>query len=211
MRKTGDEPIKFKGKDTGLRLRDFWSWGYSDLLDNTLRGSYAEFIVAAALGIDLSQERVNWEPWDLTFHGKPADIRVEVKSCSYLQTWEQRRPSAIQFSIRPAIRWSATDGYAGEQRRQSDVYVFCVFAEQDAESADPMRLDSWEFYVLPTQVLDERCGEQKTIGLNSLLRLAPVKTDYEGLRAAVLRSVPCRKGGKDDDAGAFDGAGECPD
>ena len=38
MRKTGDEPIKFRGKDTGLRLRDFWSWGFSDLLDNTLRG-----------------------------------------------------------------------------------------------------------------------------------------------------------------------------
>ena len=47
MRKTGEEPIKFRGKDTGLRLRDFWSWGFSDLLDNTLRGSYAEFIVAA--------------------------------------------------------------------------------------------------------------------------------------------------------------------
>ena len=62
MRKTGDEPIKFRGKDTGLRLRDFWSWGFSDLLDNTLRGSYAEFIVAAALGIDLSEARVNWEP-----------------------------------------------------------------------------------------------------------------------------------------------------
>ena len=57
MRKTGDEPIKFRGKDTGLRLRDFWSWGFSDLLDNTLRGSYAEFIVAAALGIDLSEAR----------------------------------------------------------------------------------------------------------------------------------------------------------
>ena len=154
MRKTGDEPIKFRGKDTGLRLRDFWSWGFSDLLDNTLRGSYAEFIVAAALGIDLSEARVNWEPWDLTFRDS---IRVEVKSCSYLQAWEQTRPSDIKFSIRPAIRWTATGGWAGEQRRQSDVYVFCLFTEKDPAVADPMRLDSWAFYVLPTRVLDGHC------------------------------------------------------
>lgn len=195
MRKTGDEPIKFKGKDTGLRLRDFWSWGFSDLLDNTLRGSYAEFIVAAALGIDLSEPRTNWEPWDLTLRSETADVHVEVKSCSYLQAWAQKRPSAIQFSIRPAIRWTAEDGYSGEQRRQSDVYVFCVFTERDAERADLMRLDDWEFYVLPTRVLDEHCGTQKTIGLNSLLRLHPVKTDFAGLKAAVLQSAPCPKGG----------------
>ena len=207
MRKTGDEPIRFRGKDTGLRLRDFWSWGFSDLLDNTLRGSYAEFLVASALGIDLTEPRVNWEPWALTLDG----IRVEVKSCAYLQAWEQARPSAIKFSIRPAIRWSATDGWVGEQRRQSDVYVFCLFAEKDPVQADPMRLDSWVFYALPTAVLDEHCGEQKTLSLNSLLRLGPEKADYGGLRSAVLRCASCREGGRDDDAGASDGAGERPD
>lgn len=204
MRKTGDEPIEFRGKDTGLRLRDFWSWGFSDLLDNTLRGSYAEFIVAAELGIDLSEARVNWEPWDLTLGG----IRVEVKSCSCLQAWEQKRPSAIQFSIRPAIRWSATAGWVGEQRRQSDVYVFCLFAEKDTEKADPMRLDSWVFYVLPTRALDEHCGEQKSISLNSLLKLGPELVDFGELRAAVLRCVPCHEVKQDDDAGASDGACE---
>lgn len=187
MRKTGEEPIQFKGKGTGFCLRDFWSWGFSDLLNNTLRGSYSEFIVAVALGVDIREARVNWEPWDLTLHTEQADIRIEVKSCSYLQAWPQERPSAIQFSIRPAMRWSAKEGYDGEQRRQSDVYVFCVFTELDAAVADPMNLDSWEFYVVPTKRLDERCGTQKTIGLNSLLRLSPEKVDYDGLKAAVLR------------------------
>lgn len=211
MRKTGDEPIRFKGRDTGLRLRDFWSWGYSDLLDNTLRGCYSEFIVAAALGIDLSAERTNWEPWDLTVHGEHGDIRVEVKSCSYLQAWEQARPSDVKFSIRPAMRWSAQDGWAGEQRRQSDVYVFCLFTERDAAAADPMRLESWEFYVLPTKRLDEQCGAQKSIGLRSLLRLGPVKADFEGLRAAVMQTPSCLEGGQDDDTGAPDDTGERPD
>lgn len=189
MRKSGGESIVFGGKDTGLCLRDFWSWAYSDLLDNTLRGSYSEFIVAAALGIDLSAGRVNWEPWDLTLHGKKSDVRVEVKSCSYLQTWEQERPSDIKFSIRPAAAWSVEKGWSGEQRRPSDVYVFCVFTEQDNATADPLRLDGWEFYVVPTKKLDECCAAQKTIGLRSLLHLGPIRTDFAGLKDAVLRSV----------------------
>ena len=191
MGKTGDEAVQFRGKNTGLSLRDFWSWAYSDLLDNTLRGSFSEFLVAAALGIDLSTPRVNWEPWDLTFPTGQAEFHIEVKSGSYLQAWEQKRPSAIRFSIRPAIRWSEATGYTGEQRRQSDVYVFCVFTEKDVSKADPMDLDSWDFYVLPTKVLDERCGEQKSISLGALLRLNPEKADFAALKAAVLRSAAC--------------------
>ena len=191
MGKTGDEAIQLRGENTGLHLRDFWSWAYSDLLDNTLRGSFSEFLVAAALGIDLSKPRVNWDPWDLTFSTGQAELHIEVKSGSYLQAWEQKRPSAIRFSIRPAIRWSEATGYTGEQRRQSDVYVFCVFTEKDISKADPMELDSWDFYVLPTKVLDERCGEQKSISLGALLRLNPEKADFAKLKAAVLRSMAC--------------------
>lgn len=94
---------------------------------------------------------------------------------------------------------------------QSDVYVFCLFTEKDPAVADPMRLDSWAFYVLPTRVLDEHCGEQRSISLNSLLKLSPERADFGELRAAVLRCAPCREGGQDDDAGASDGAGKRPD
>lgn len=184
MQKTGDEPISFKGADTGFCLRDFWRWGFSDLLENTLRGSYAEFIVATALGIDTSDVRVNWEPWDLTADG----IHIEVKSCSYLQSWEQEHSSDIRFSIRPASKWSAESGYSDDRRRQSDVYVFCLFTEKDEEKADPLNMDSWKFYVISTKILDDQCGDQKTIGLNSLLRLKPEITDYAGLKKAVKRS-----------------------
>lgn len=185
MQKTGDEQITFEGADTGFSLRDFWGWAYSDLLENTLRGTYAEFIVATALGIDTSDARVNWEPWDLTADG----IHVEVKSSSYLQAWEQARPSDIKFSIRPASQWSSEGGFSGERRRQSDVYVFCLFTEKDAEKANPLNLDSWVFYVMSTKELDEKCGDQKIIGLNSLLRLGPEITDYAGLREAVVRAT----------------------
>ena len=42
-------------------------------------------------------------------------------------------------------------------------------------------LDYWEFYVLPTSVLDTNIPTQKKISLSSLLKLEPVKTDYAGL------------------------------
>lgn len=41
-----------------------------------------------------------------------------------------------------------------------------------------MKLDSWEFYVLPTKELDKHCGVQRTISLNALLRLSPQKVDF---------------------------------
>ena len=80
MGKTGNEAIRFQDQDTGLRLRDFWSWAYSDLLDNTLRGSFSEFLVAAALGIDLSNPRVNWDPWDVTFPTERGELHIEVRA-----------------------------------------------------------------------------------------------------------------------------------
>ncbi len=191
MGKTGNEAIRFQDQDTGLRLRDFWSWAYSDLLDNTLRGSFSEFLVAAALGIDLSNPRVNWDPWDLTFPTERGELHIEVKSGSYLQAWKQKHPSPIRFSIRPAVRWSEDNGYIGEQRRQSDIYVFCVFTEKNISQADPMNLDSWDFYILPTRVLDKQCREQKTINLSTLLQLNPRKANFAELKAAVLRSAAC--------------------
>ena len=46
-------------------------------------------------------------------------------------------------------------------------------------------LDYWDFYVLPTSVLDEKVSDQKEIALSSLLKLDPVKTDYAGLGAVI--------------------------
>lgn len=53
--RTGDELIIFDDMPIGKSLGDYWRWNASDLLNNTLRGSYCEFIVSAALGIDRSE------------------------------------------------------------------------------------------------------------------------------------------------------------
>lgn len=194
--RTGDEHIIFDGMPIGYLLGDYWAWNSSDLLNNTLRGSFCEFIVSAALGLDLSGTNQDWSPYDVCFphrwqrEGHDRDeVHIEVKSCAYLQSWEQSKLSNIIFSIRPTRAWDPQGGYSGEVRRQSDVYVFCVYTVKDRSKADPLILDGWDFYIVPTQKLDDICGPQKSISLPSLLTLEPIRADYSGIRDAVVSCI----------------------
>lgn len=45
---TGNEEFTLHGTGIGITVSDFWSWAYSDLLNNTYRGVLAEFLVYAA-------------------------------------------------------------------------------------------------------------------------------------------------------------------
>jgi hypothetical protein len=175
---TGNEHFTYDGMPIGLLLNDFWSWSSSDLLNNTLRGALAEFIVGSALGVDFSTCRRDWESFDLL---SSSGYRIEVKSSAYLQSWEQSKLSRIQFSIHPSRSWTSDSGYSDAIVRQSDIYVFCLFACKEKSSSNPLDLTQWEFYILPTKVLNDTCGEQVTITLSSLLRLSPIKANYGDL------------------------------
>lgn len=178
---TGNEHFTYDGMPVGILLNDFWAWNSSDLLNNTLRGALAEFIVASALGIDTAVSRQDWTAYDLL---SPSGRKIEVKCSAYLQSWNPDRLSKIQFSIRPARSWDAENDFSTEMRRWSDLYVFCLYASKD-RSETPLQLDRWEFYVLPTEVLNQKCGNQKSITLNSLLTLHPVKVTYDDLRETI--------------------------
>ncbi len=57
MMLTPDVPIRGLAETT---VGEFWSWAYSDLLNNATRGVFAEYLVAVALGVD-DQPRLAWE------------------------------------------------------------------------------------------------------------------------------------------------------
>ena len=194
--RTGDEHITFDGMPTGHLLSDYWAWNSSDLLVNTERGSFSEFIVSSALGLDLSGTKEDWGPYDVLFpfrwtqDGAERDaVHVEVKSSAYLQSWEQSKLSNIIFSIRPARAWDPDTGFRGEVKRQSDVYVFCHYTVKDRSRADPLVLDDWDFYIISTKKLDEVCGAQKTISLASLQLLDPIRADYSGIKDAIIHCI----------------------
>ena len=121
---------------------DFWQWAYSDLVSNTDRGILAEYIVAIALGID-DTVRVPWGPYDLR---TATGTKVEVKSGSYIQSWNQSEHSKIQFSIKKTLEWiPATNSFGGDRKRQADVYVFCHLSHPTKEDINPLNLGNGTF------------------------------------------------------------------
>ena len=143
--------------------------------------------MAQALGL-ATGVRAERDAYDLV---TSAGLKVEVKSSAYLQSWFHEKLSAIGFGIRPTFVWASdTNELATERRRQADVYVFCVLAHKDKTTVDPLDVDQWVFYVLSTAVLNEQCPTQKHISLSGLLRLDPVKTDFNGLASAIASFEP---------------------
>jgi hypothetical protein len=182
-KKTGTEPFTQNNKPLNHTLLDFWQWSSSDVLSNTLRGILAEYIVSIALGCD-QPVRQEWDAYDLL---TPDSIKVEVKSAAYLQSWGQEKLSPISFGIQPTYAYDYdTYTFGEEQKRQADVYVFCLLKHKDKATVNPLNLDQWEFYIIPTSVLDAECGEQKKISLSRLMEMEHVVCGFDGILGAIL-------------------------
>ncbi|WNS79552.1 hypothetical protein RRU94_18670 [Domibacillus sp. DTU_2020_1001157_1_SI_ALB_TIR_016] len=178
---SNEERFLLRNTETDMRLLEFWQWNQSDLLSNALRRTLAEFIVAKALTAN-NKMRIEWNAFDLV---TPTGIKVEVKSAAYVQSWQQVKNSAISFRIAPAKGWEAsTNKYAVETRRNADVYVFCLLNEQDRSAINPLNLSQWEFFVLSTKQINQEKENQKTVSLNRLLKMKPVRTEFLGLAKA---------------------------
>ena len=180
-RKTGNEKFEFKRNTLDFDLIEFWSWNQSDLIENRTRGILAEFIVKKALGIKNSN-RIEWDDYDLeTENG----TKIEIKSGAYIQTWEQKKFSNITFSISKTAGNKENPKYNGTHQRWSDFYVFCLLNCKNQKEINPMNLEQWTFYVLKTEVLNEKVGNQKSIGINSLLKLNPKIVTYKELEKII--------------------------
>jgi len=191
----GSERFLVKREELELTMSDFWIWAYSDLSNNIQRSVFAEFVVASALGItnmESERSRIMWRPYDLlTKQG----YRVEVKSAAYIQSWDAKHPDHITFRIAPARIPDETGDYKLDAplQRNSDLYVFCVYTAMTVDES-PLDMDLWDFYVLPTHVLNREKATQKTITFPSLLKLNPVKSDFASLES-VVSSLDLSTGG----------------
>jgi hypothetical protein len=82
-----EEPIG----DTGRVVGDFWAWAFSDLVANTTRSAFAEFLVGHALGV-LDRPRVSWDAVDLRY----GEHKIEVKAAGLVQTWPSKPHSVAR-------------------------------------------------------------------------------------------------------------------
>ncbi len=181
-RKNGAESFHENGNVISHNLLSFWQWSSSDLVGNTLRGMLAEYIIATAVG-SAEDTRTEWDAFDIE---TPDKIKIEVKSSAYVQSWSQEKLSTISFGIQPTKGWDAkTNTYSSQRARQSDIYIFCVMAHKDKSTIDPLNIDQWAFYILPTKTLNKAVGNQKSITLSSLKKLSPIKTNYSSINQTV--------------------------
>lgn len=153
---------------TSLTVGEFWSWAYSDILNNSTRGVFAEFLVGSILGV-LDTPRTEWEGYDLIYQNK----KIEVKSSAYIQSWHQSKLSDIRFDIAPKLAWDAkTNTFNTVVKRTSDCYIFCLFTPTEKTLANVLNIEQWRFYVVNTLTLDEKYPQQKSIGLSRIKKLS---------------------------------------
>ena len=183
-KKLGSEKFTFDDDELDFNVNSFWAWSSSELLGNRLRGILAEYIIHECVGVSHNM-REEWDAFDVI---TPEGIKIEVKSSSYIQSWNQQNLSPIKFDIGKK-RADNTEKYSGdkEYNRRSDVYVFCVYAHKEKSSANPLNLNHWEFYVLTTSTINEFCIDKKSISLNPLIKLNAKKANYKNLYEVIKK------------------------
>jgi hypothetical protein len=159
---------------------DFWAWAYSDLISNTVRPMFAEYLVGECLGV-ADQPRTEWNCVDFRYRGRG----IEVKSAGYVQAWIQKSPSKISFDIAERnAPWDARTNTSLPKGRSADVYVLCVHTDQTRDDCIVHDVAKWDFYVMTVKKLGEAFSSQKTIALGRLQsHCSAVK--YPSLRSAI--------------------------
>ena len=178
----GEEKFVFENQELPFTMLDFWKFHYTNIYD--LQDKIAEFIVAKALGVDVAQNNEYWTLWDVSYRGK----RIEVKETSYYHSFNKDGKISQNRTFGITM---ANGSYDLEKSRnslfcrQNDVYVFCLNTGETRETSYPLDLSNWEFYVVPTNVINEKCGNNKTISLGRIKSLGFVPKKYNELRQEV--------------------------
>jgi hypothetical protein len=188
----GDELFEYDGFPQPVSVTDFWSWSMSRLLADGPRAYLAEFIVRVALGADISKPGHGWGEYDVDYEKKDGGkLRVEVKCSSVIQAWLRKTDSSPRFGIAPTLNCMIKQNENGQwyyhgpdnsiAHRRSDIYIFCLFNNDDRETADLLKLEQWKFWIFATKYLNQHMGNRRHITINTLRQLGAVESTYGDL------------------------------
>lgn len=178
---SGREQFTLDGNPVGFSVLDFWAFQHSNIWD--VQEEIAEFIVAKALGQDMPYNKNGWTLWDMNYRGK----RIEVKETSYYHSWRTDGKVSKQRTFGITKAYSRYKDNTSEFKRQNDIYVFCLNTGETKEASNPLALENWRFWVVPTSTINRLCGDNKTISLGRVKRITGLKEGlgYWELREAV--------------------------
>ena len=163
------ENFTYNGESIGCNLIDFWKFRYPNIFD--MQDELSEFIVARALGTNEASNIDYWTLWDIDYAG----YRIEIKETSYYHSFnkEGEISKSRNFGITKSnsrylvnAEGKTTDDYINVFERHNDLYVFCLNTGYSKEESFPLNLNNWEFYVLQTYFINQKCKNNKTISLN---------------------------------------------
>ena len=177
---TGKEQFTNNGESIGFSVNDFWSFQFSNILHDP--DEVAEFLVAKALGQYKPFNKDHWTLYDIDYSGK----RIEVKETAYYHPIN--KPGQLSkrrvFGISKANSDYEESNQENRFERQNDIYVFCLLTGETAEEAWPLEVSHWQFYVVPTKVINKECGDQKTVSL-SRVQTFTKPVDFKHLKEAI--------------------------
>ena len=161
-------------EDHWLDIGRFQNWALGNLLWNTNRCVFAEWLGGQALEvIGENDARDEWVESDLCYRG----IKIEVKASGRGQAWKQDGPSTPEFGVQPLKQtWDKrTNAWMDHNppARVADIYVFCLHWPFPATPGDVRDLASWKFWVVSKRTLDDQLGPRKTVRLSRLQELMP--------------------------------------
>ena len=181
-----------------LDIARFQQWATGNLAENRNRGIFAEWLVGQKLqALDGEEFREEWKPWDLQYR----DARIEVKASGKSQAWDPPRPSKPSFGIavpkqiwcEETKKWQQND----QGTRPAHVYVFCLHKPVPATNDNVADPTTWEFWVLPAQVLDDELGAQQSVRPTTLdglaERIGSGRLGWGEIKEAVDRLIDSRR------------------
>lgn len=168
MNLTKLEPNRVIDDLYGNTVLDFWSWAFSDLISNSNRGAFAEFLVGAVLGTT-ENARIEWDIADHIYRGR----KIKVKSAAYIEHWLQSKPSRIAFSVNHLQQKEIKTSVPGlTLYPKPEVYVFCVFNVKERNDANLLDMGKWLFYVVAAHVVESKYRRKKSVTLKEVQRVA---------------------------------------
>lgn len=180
-----DKAFTDGGKPLGLTALDYWRFQFSNFWD--MQEEIAEFLVAKALELELPHNKNGWTPFDIRYKGK----RIEIKSSSYFHSWRGDN----KVSKRRVFSIAKTIGQHSEKKpkpeRQNDVYVFCLNTGNTFADSDPFELNHWEFYVVPTAVINNMFDDRNKVSIDHIRDITKLKkgVPYCQLKSAIDKAL----------------------
>ncbi len=170
-----------------LDLNDYYKWASGNLADNRNRGIFAEWLVGKALNtLQEEDTRVEWDGVDLRYK----NLGIEIKASGRSQTWDPQTATVPRFGIPKNSRaWDSekeTVDVFDPPRRNADIYIFCLHQSVPATKENVADPESWSFWVVATHMINEKLGDQKSLGVSTLNELTGAVT-WSGIAAEIKR------------------------